>query len=143
MSLPHFQADDPDMHGWRSFIESPPPAESSDFVVIGCLPPDLCDAAGLCDPLVRVSAPTVHKQVSRHPEVSPDDYVGLAVLFRFAQVTEEADGRLVFVGDFLAVRWKAVVKHVPTRGELYLLSFHRSNERTIRAASRRALRRLR
>ena len=91
------------------------------------------------DRTVLLSAETYAKQVAHHPEVVPDFYAVLQVMFREGEVYAKEPGRVQFVWEAGTFGFEATVK-CTRHGELFLVSFFRAKEPWIKKTRRKCRR---
>lgn len=92
---------------------------------------------GASSQTVLLSDDTLSKQVQQHPEIRLSEYALLPNVVESAQlVVKSGDERLLFVRKGKEI-YRAVVKAAAEGRELYLVSYHKVNERTAKQARNR------
>ncbi len=104
---------------------------------IGFVGRSLQQAIGSETQLVRLSPETTAKQFSSHPDLSATDYFRVDDTLSRGLVIEHDPTRWVFFRHAQGRIFKAVIKVVKTRPELYLLSAQYADEREISSELRR------
>lgn len=103
---------------------------------IGMIDRDIQKVAGSTTQLVRLSPETLAKQLAHHPEIDAGAYRSLDWVLRAGTVIRQTDQALIFFGRDGSRIYRAVLKTLGAKGELYLLSFHPSNEAQLKRALR-------
>ena len=105
-------------------------------VPIGEVLPSVAQHLGSEDRTVLLSAETYAKQVAHHPEVLPEFYATLQVIFREGEVYAKEPGRVQFVWEVGKFGFEATVK-ITAKSELFLVSFFRAKGPWIRTTRRK------
>lgn len=118
----------------RSHVDGPAfktwqEAPKGDFP-LAVAPPDLAKALNTPARVVRFSPETAAKQLRKHPEVKEADYLAVQAMLEDGEVYTDGAQRVMVVyrGD---AWWRAAVKTTGNREELFLLSLHKVDEKTL------------
>ena len=85
---------------------------------------------------MRLSQWTAAKQLLRHPDLTPVDYARVQRMLDDGALF--AEGRLIVAFLEEDGRWWSAVVKPTANGELYLVTYHRREERQVRRAERRS-----
>ncbi|SMH35913.1 phage minor head protein [Maritimibacter sp. HL-12] len=99
--------------------------EAPGTVPVAMLDETLRGIIGSDTAIVRISEQTALKQVSKHPEISPKDYVRLVELIEGGRVIRVDERNLAFLERTIDLPWIAVIKRTVAGDELYLTTFYK------------------
>ncbi|MEM7046983.1 MAG: phage minor head protein [Pseudomonadota bacterium] len=108
-------------------------------VPVAMLSKDLADALGSKSRVVLFSSDTAAKQLKRHPDLKPEDYVSLQDVLDNGMATKswDRDRNAVFHIRKDDKWWQAVIKRTTNNTELWLVNFQRTSERDQQRISRK------
>jgi hypothetical protein len=114
--------------GFRAFFQGETTAHAFPVAV---LPDKAARLIGTQASIVRISSETAKKQRAHHPEIQADEYTEIQQVIDEGEFVQQDEKRLAFFRRLH--RWYVVVLKSTRDGrELYLLSFFRANDRTVR-----------
>ena len=91
--------------------------------------------AGFTAHTVRLSQWTAAKQLYRHADLAPDDYARVQRMLDDGRLFADGDSVVAFLEE--DGRWYSAVVKPTAAGELYLVTYHRREERQVLRAERR------
>jgi len=104
---------------------------------IGSVPLEIADLLQATSQTVLLSPETFQKQQNRHPEISPDYYAVVPVIFEQGEAYEqEPQTKVQFVWEAGGFGFEATVKRT-AKGEIYLVSFFRAKRGRIQKTRRK------
>jgi hypothetical protein len=102
----------------------------------------VADYLGVSTLNVLLSAATYQKQVDHHPEIIPDYYAVVPIIFRDGEIYEdETPEKVQFIWEVGTFGFEATLKKT-ANGEIYLVSFFRAGRKRVKR-TRRKFRRIR
>lgn len=104
---------------------------------IGFLDADLRTRIGSHTQLLRLSPETTAKQIDHHREIVATDYLGLQRVLDHGTALRVNARSVAIYGEVDGNLWRAVLKSVPHRREMYLSTWHRAKPNQFRDARRR------
>ncbi len=107
------------------------------WLPVAVLPQDLREALGVRTRTVRMSRETLQKQLVNHPEVTTDDYQGIALIIDAGRAWKQSITHQWVIGEYRDRLWRVIIKRTRDREETVLVSFHRVRRKDLRAADKR------
>ena len=84
-----------------------------------------------------MSRETLQKQLVNHPEVTTDDYQGIALIIDAGRAWKQSITHQWVIGEYRDRLWRVIIKRTRDREETVLVSFHRVRRKDLRAADKR------
>ena len=106
------------------------------FFPVAVLDERIAEELASAPKIVFLSRETVEKQRKHHPELTAEDYREIQGILDNGEYVKQGATKLVFT--HYSWRWfTAVLKKTVDNKEIYLVSFFRSNPRTVRQVKKR------
>lgn len=104
------------------------------------LPNSVARKMGSNTQFIRLSTKTVHKQLQKHRDLNPFDYVILLEMFRYGLIVHESihpERVNVYHENEMGKGFIATVRRTADRQRLYILRFHRARRGTLNSLTKK------